>query len=258
MTIDQQTAQEEWIDRMQSNAVPKLCEDARFDNPRDLTDLFNGAANGWREGSEFRQLTNFGNEIGAAQAILETLQSSDKLFYEPPLANTNQSIDFLVLKPSGAKIWMDMKTVSPTWDDGDSGWERFERIAGDFPQHATLIVDRDFGGAGLSGQLIKSRWSFIKRTLELERKVALLSDVERGGVRLLFCSNGSWQEDDLEDFADFYRTGHFRPDDPLSNATRRYIEDEGVEFLRNLDGFSYISRSHESDSYDEFTFHVHG
>jgi bifunctional non-homologous end joining protein LigD len=36
---------------------------------------------------------------------------------------------------------------------------------------------------------------------------------QRGPVRLLLCSDGAWDGDDLEDFADSYCTGKFRADE---------------------------------------------
>jgi hypothetical protein len=55
---------------------------------------------------------------------------------------------------------------------------------------------------------------FIQRTIEVERKAALIPSNEMGRVWLLFCSDRfAWDCDELEDFADFYRTGRFRQDD---------------------------------------------
>jgi hypothetical protein len=101
-----------------------------------------------------------------------------------------------------------------------------------------------WSGAAIAGEEIKSRWSFVRRTEEVEQKVGLLADNERGPVRLLFCSNGAFRQDGLEDFADFYRAGEFREDDWARNAIARFMSDSGVTFSRSLAGFCFLERPH--------------
>lgn len=121
-----------------------------------------------------------------------------------------------------------MKTVAPQWQDDETGWQRFERIAAAFPDNAQMGVAREFGGAGIFGQSIKARWSFIRQTLELERKASLIPADVAGPVWLLLCSDRSaWHLDELEDFADFYRTGRFREDDWARNAIAEYMTERG-------------------------------
>jgi hypothetical protein len=52
-------------------------------------------------------------------------------------------------------------------------WRRFVQIAQDFPDNARLVVAEDMGGAAISGQGFKARFSLIQRTAELAAKVAL-------------------------------------------------------------------------------------
>jgi hypothetical protein len=135
--------------------------------------------------------------------------------------------------------------VAPHWDDSDASWQRLCEIADEFPENAKLVVDRQFAGAALGGQFVKARWSFVQRTVELEAKIALLTDAEQGPVQLLFCSEGAWHEDDLEDFADFYRTGEFRADDWAQNAIARYMAERGLCFTRLISGFCFLERRHD-------------
>ena len=107
------------------------------------------------------------------------------------------------------------------------------------------MINRDFCGAAIGGQKLNARWTFVQRTIEVEVKAALLTVEERGPVRLLFCSAGEWREDDLEDFADFYRTGNFREDDWAQNAVARYMAERGLSFTRVLSGFCYLERRHD-------------
>jgi hypothetical protein len=121
-----------------------------------------------------------------------------------------------------------------------------------------MIVNRELGGAGVFGQAIKARWSFIGQTLELERKAALIPADVAGPMWLLLCSDRSaWHLDELEDFTDFYRTGQFREDDWACNAIVQYMQERGQAFSRCLSGFHYLGRRHdETDA--EFQLGVRG
>jgi hypothetical protein len=151
-----------------------------------------------------------------------------------------------------------MKTVAPGWQDDDAAWERIQHITAELPANAHLIVQREYAGAALGSQMIKARWSFIQQAVELEARIARLTDIERGPVRLLLCSEGAWHRDDLEDFADFYRTGKFRADDWAQNAIARYIAERGVTFDRSIAGFCYLERWHDETCARKFTIDVKG
>jgi hypothetical protein len=181
-----------------------------------------------------------------------------QIAYEPRLALTKKTIDFRLTFASGARCWIDVKTVAPRWMNDDASWQRFERFAQDFPDNARLVVDRELGGAAISGQEIKARWSFIRWTREAEAKEALLAPDEKAPVRLLLCSNGPMRKDGLEDFADFYRTGCFRPDDWMRNAVARHLKEENIVFSRTLVGFSYLYFRWEAATIDDFEIDVRG
>jgi hypothetical protein len=150
---------------------------------------------------------------------------------------------FLVIGEQSHRAWIDVKTVAPQWQDDDEAWQRFLDIAAEFPSNARLGVRRDFCGAAISGQAIKARWTSIRRTIEVEQKAALISPAEKGRVWLLFCSDsGAWHPDELEDFADFYRTGKFRDEDWSRNAIARYMKEEKLAFARTLEEFHYLRR----------------
>jgi hypothetical protein len=184
-------------------------------------------------------------------------QDITELAYEPRLAQTKKAIDFH-LTASGNRCWIDAKTIAPQWMDDDSSWQRFEDFASDFPDNARLIVARQFGGAAIWRQEINARWSFIRWTREAEAKEALLTPDEKAPVRLLLCSNGPMHKDGLEDFADFYRTGCFRPDDWTRNAVARYLKDKSIVFSRTLVGFSYLYFRWEAARIEDFEMDVRG
>jgi hypothetical protein len=249
---------ESWIRRIEGELLPRLRADSRFPDAEKLIGRFTGHVASWRGGGAVRTLTEDANELAAAAAILALDRSPMVLRYEPPLSQTRRTIDFMIAWPDGNRSWIDVKTVAPAWTDDDPSWQRFERIAADFPDNSSLIVDRAWCGAAIAGQEIKARWSFIRRTVEAEEKVALLSDSERGSVRLLLCSNGGFHKDGLEDFADFYRNGRFREDDWSRNAVARYMQDERIAFTRSLAGFCFLERVWDAAAASELAIDVRG
>jgi hypothetical protein len=258
MIIDWQLSKEAWISAFRAGAVADMLADTRFVDRAQLLRRFDASVKRWREGAEFRSVINDANEIAAAALLLRDLRANDRLFYEPRLTGTPKSLDFCVQWADGGRSWVDVKTVAPRWQDDEAAWERFRQIAESFPANTQLIVARQFGGAGLSGQYIKARWSFVQRCVELEAKIALLTSAEHGPVRLLFCSEGAWHEDDLEDFADFYHTGQFRPDDWGQNAIAQYMDERGITFAHTIAGFCYLERRHDEARARKLTIDVRG
>lgn len=253
MIIDWQASKEEWIDNVRSTLIPRLRADRRLVGSDSLQRHFDTSVEYWRQNGDFRAVINDGNELCAAAAILGCIHAEDLLLYEPRLAATRKSIDFCVVLADGTRAWIDMKTVAPKRQDDKAAWERLCKIAQDFPPTATLIA-----GAAIGSQLLKARWSFVQRAAELEAKIALLTEGERGPVRLLFCSEGAWQEDDLEDFADFYRSGAFRPDDWAQNAVARYMAEKNLTFDGSIAGFCYLERRHDEVGARRFTIDAKG
>jgi hypothetical protein len=233
---------EPWIAEVEKQLFPVLRGDARLKDAETLIGRFTSDVQRWRTGGQVRALVEDANELAAAAAVLKLDNRDVSIFYEPRLVNTPKTIDFLLRWPDGTRSWVDVKTVAPGWTDDDASWARFKKIAAEFPENSNLIVSRTWAGAAISGQEIKARWSFIQRAVEVEQKIALLSDDERGPVRLLLCSNGAFHKDGLEDFADFYMRGRFREDDWSRNAVARYMQDENITFARTLAGFCFLER----------------
>jgi len=258
MVIDWKAAKEEWIAKVRAELLPRLAKDSRFSDANAMAQRFEAAVSRWRKSNDFRPVINDANELCAAVEVLNDLRPTDRLLYEPRLSATPKTIDFGVEWADGGRSWIDMKTVAPGWQDDDAAWDRIQQITAALPANAHLIVHRDHAGAALGGQMIKARWSFIQRAVELEAKIALLTDAERGPVRLLLCSEGAWHRDDLEDFADFYRTGNFRADDWAQNAIARYVAERGVTFDRSIAGFCYLERRHDEVGARTFTIDVKG
>ncbi|WP_156427442.1 hypothetical protein [Novosphingobium sp. Fuku2-ISO-50] len=249
---------EPWIAAIEQQVFPVLRADPRLKDADKLIARFSGNVTRWRAGGEFRPIVEDANELAAAVELLRLDASDVVIRYEPKLMNTAKSIDFSLEWPDGTRSWVDVKTVAPQWIDDGASWQRFENLEAAFPNNARLIVSRDWAGAAISGQEIKARWSFIKRTVEVEQKVGLLDASERGPVRLLFCSNGTFHKDGLEDFADFYKSRRFREDDWSGNAVTRYMADEGIVFTRSLAGFCFLERPWDAVFASELAVDVRG
>ena len=246
------------VEKVRNDLIPLIRDNGKFLGREKLVARFEDQVARWQTNEDFAQILETINEIAAAVAILNSTEDIIELAYEPRLSQTSQTIDFRISFASGRRCWIDVKTVSPRWLDDDASWQRFERLAADFPANARLVVDRSLAGAAISGQEIKARWTFIRRTQEVEAKEALLSPDEKAPVCLLLCSNGAVRKDGLEDFADFYRTGCFRPDDWSRNAVARYLTDENIVFNRTLAGFSFLFFRWETATIEAFEIDVRG
>lgn len=250
LEIDWEASKVAWIDEVRRLLMQRLSADTRFPDATKLTQRFETEVSAWRnrhtaEGA-FRSVINIGNELAAAAAVLDQFGDLTLLRYEPRMKGTAQTLDFCLHDADGHRVWVDVKTVAPQWLDDDEGWQRFQTLAADFPRNARFGVQRAFGGAGIFGQAIKARWSFVTRTIEVEQKAALIPAEDAGPVWLMFCSDRfAWHPDDLEDFADFYRAGRFRDDDWASNAIARYLSDNNLSMARSLAGFHYLGRRHD-------------
>ena len=82
-----------------------------------------------------------------------------------------------------------------------------------------------------------TRWLSNGRSLTLPKTSGVT-------VRMVFCGDGiRWRCDQLEDFADFYRTGIFRSDDPLRTLQAHYLTNKGLVVQRTADGLCHLQRS---------------
>jgi len=257
--IDWQTMKKKWIDDVKNTLLPKLSRDSRFINSIQLINRFQSEIQVWEKTALFKPLIEIGNELASAEKLLDHLTANDTLTYEPPIIGTNKKIDFLINAASGAYEWIEVKTVAPQWVDDQAGWIRFTQIAQEAPENASFIARREWAGAAISGQAIKARWSFIQRAAEIEARAQSIPKNQSGPISLLFCSTGlAWAKDELEDFADFYRTGAFRADDWLSNATKRYMQDQSLTFDRSIAGFHFLGRKHDEVSANDFSRNISG
>ncbi len=255
---DWEAWREAWIHDVETQLMPRLQADVRLVGSAALIGRFHHSVARWRRaGGDFRQVINDANELAAAAALRRRLGEGAKLIYELPLAATNRTMDFHIDAEQGRR-WVDMKTVAPKWKDDAESRERLAFYLRGTPPQAKLALDKDFVGGGIGGHLISARFTFVKRAIVLEGKLRLLTDAERAPTWLLLCSDGTWRLDDLEDFADFYHSGRFRPDDWSRAALAGYMEHERLNFERTIAGFCYLERRHEAVEARRFEIDVRG
>ncbi|WP_298215154.1 hypothetical protein [Acidocella sp.] len=109
---------------IEQQVFPALRADPRFQNAEKLTARFSAAVTRWRAGGQVRPIVEDANELAAAAALLRLDSSEAAIRYEPPLKNTDKSIDFGLEWPDGTRSWIDVKTVAPKWMDDDASWRR--------------------------------------------------------------------------------------------------------------------------------------
>lgn len=198
-------------------------------------------ASGW---GVFSAIDEAHNELCVAVAILETTSPAVlSVRYEEPLPGTAKSIDFTVELPDGIKCLVDVKTIAPATRDRGDQYARamMERW---LPPQTLITLQKEWLGGEIWHDKVAARSRMLEYTLELEGKVSEASLHGEGScVVLLLCSNGyHWHEDELEDFADFYRHRVHRADDPFAQMEKRHLKEKGIVLSGAVRAFAYLER----------------
>jgi hypothetical protein len=184
------------------------------------------------------------NELVVAGVLLKD-SSIVKLEYEPRLTGSEGRIDFRLGLDVGKDGHAEVKTVQPQTDDTDENWEKYEERRELFTPNANFIVQKEWMGVQLFGRSFSARAAFMRYTLEFEEKLHAVQATSPGGGCLIFCGNGiDWHPSQLEDFADFYRTGKHRPDDPFGTMEAHHMQENGITLRRNIHSFGCLIRGH--------------
>jgi hypothetical protein len=198
----------------------------------------------WCDGKvdHIREITSFVNEMVFAKLMLDDSNVSEAR-YESGLDGTDKTIDFVVtLVGSEAHIHFDLKTVQPTINDA---WDRYEKFTSKswFTPGTELVLNKELLGGEIAHDLFAPRQHFLDYTLELESKIRAMPEEKGNCFRLVFCGDGiRWRRDLLEDFADFYFSGQYRPDDPLGLMQSHNMAESKRTFDRSIQGFCYLGR----------------
>jgi hypothetical protein len=217
----------------------------RFRDGERLLCRFNEAVDAVLSGSSFRAVDEAHNELCVAKELLDnTKPRFSSLAYEPPLPGCARTIDFRAVASEGSTLHVDLKTIKP--EDKDR-WEQFEKAVKEdwFPENINLVLSKEWMGGEIWHWMFAARSRFLEYTLELESKIRESGLKGQANTHFALALCGAvvhWQEDWLEDFIHFYRTGRHRSDDPFANVEAHFIEDEKMIFDRTVTRFACMKR----------------
>lgn len=260
MPIDRELVKK-FLREVESEILPSISAGAtRLQGHQKLLANYQAACRAWhnRNVDHVQGITTAVNELCIARRILDD-KKVESASYEPQLEGTGKTIDFLVcLVGNDVRIFYDVKTIHP---EGLDKWDSYERAkdSGWFTPNTHLVLDKEGMGGQIYHEHLASRQKFIDYTLELEGKIQPLSNRDRTYFRLIFCGDGfQWRRDHLEDFTDFYFSGHCRSDDTLGAMQTHHMEKKGINFDRSIHGFCYFARKRPRTLVDAFQCDIRG
>jgi hypothetical protein len=191
-----------------------------------------------------QQVTERVNELVVARIILnDPAIPHGKVQYEPQIGAADRRIDFVVQDVLGENLYIEVKTVNPRTEDSDKNWEKYKKRRKMHTANTQYIVRKHQLGAEIHGNSFSARSKFMDYAREFETRLADAKEVQPGRGVLVFCGTGmAWDLSDLEDFADFYRTGRHLPDDLFSRMEAWALKEDGIELMRNIGSFGFVER----------------
>jgi hypothetical protein len=214
-----------------------------------------GGANLWRQFTDAvtsytRDKVTFGtvyeriNELAIADILLvDQSLLPCRIHYEPPIASDGRRIDFVVPNAAGGTLYIEVKTVRPTQGDTEQNWQRYEKRRKLHTANTDYLVAREYLGAEIYSDSFASRSKFMEYTRDFESRLADASRVQPGRGVLAFCGTEmEWNRSELEDFADFYRNGRHRQDDPFAAMEAASLRAVGEPLQRNIAAFCFLKR----------------
>jgi hypothetical protein len=205
-----------------------------------------------------RQITEKVNEMPVAKVLLVDQGITWPITYEPNLLPDGRKIDFVVDRGAD-NLYIEVKTVRPNTADTDAAWQKFIERKQHHPSNVNFIVEKDWMGGAIYGNVFASRSHFLDHTMDFETRLAAAQKIKPGHGILIFCGTGfAWHKSILEDFADFYVTSKHRGDDPFSRMEQHDIKKKKITLLRNVGHFGFLRRHIEKSEMEEFHFPVRG
>ena len=218
---------------------------SRLEGGAKLWRRYEEARDAYRRGvTAFRPVYERINEMAAAHVLLSdpTLDGAT-IAYETPIAADGSLIDFTVSWLDGRTLYVEVKTVKPRTEDSEASWADFEKRSAYHPDRGNYIVRKEWLGGKLYGDSFSARGSFMAYGRQFEERLAAANAVRPGEGVLLVCGTGfEWHLSELEDFADFYRSGTHRADDPFGKMEAHALAEQAIELRRNIGEFAYIER----------------
>lgn len=205
-----------------------------------------------------RQITEKVNELAVAKVLLDDETITWPIAYEPDLLPDGRKIDFVVDRGDD-NLYIEVKTVRPRTPNTEEAWQKFIARRAHHPGNVHFIVEKEWMGGAIYGNVFASRAHFLEYTMDFETRLAAAKAVKLGPGVLIFCGTGfAWHKSNLEDFADFYLTGVHRGDDAFALMEQHHIKQKKIKLLRNIDHFAFLRRNIEKPQKEEFHFPVRG
>ena len=199
-----------------------------------------------------RQISERINELAVAKLLIDDPTVTGSIMYEPDLLPDGRKIDF-VIDRGNDNLYIEVKTVRPRTADTDEASQKFLDRSKHHPENVNFMVEKEWMGGAIYGNVFSSRAHFLEYVLEFESRLAAAKSIKNGPGCLIFCGTGfAWHLSNLEDFADFYRTGVHRADDPFGPMEKHSIEKKQIELLRNVDHFAFLRRHLGVPAMEEF------
>jgi large subunit ribosomal protein L30 len=205
-----------------------------------------------------RQITERVNELAVAKVLLDDETITGPITYEPDFLPDGRKIDFVVDRGDD-NLYVEVKTVRPRIADTEEAWQKFIARREHHSANVNFIVEKEWMGGAIYGNVFASRAHFLDYTREFETRLAAAKAIKPGPGVLVFCGTGfAWHQSNLEDFADFYLTGAHRGDDAFALMEQHAIKQKKIKLLRNIDYFAYLRRHTEKPQKEEFHFPIRG
>jgi hypothetical protein len=236
---------EEHLAEVETFYLPLILGGSRLTGTAKLWGQYEDARDAYRRGAtDFLSVYERINEMASAHVLLADATLTDAtIAYETPIAADGSLIDFTVSWSDGRTLYVEVKTVHPRTKDTEVSWVNFERRSAHHPVQGDYIVHKKWLGGQLYGDAFSARSSFLDYSRQFEERLAAANAVRPGEGVLLVCGTGfRWHRDELEDFADFYRLGVHREDDPFATMEAHTLNRGLIELKRNIRDFGYIKR----------------
>jgi large subunit ribosomal protein L30 len=205
-----------------------------------------------------RQISERVNEMAVAKVLLDDKTINGTVTYEPDLLPDGRKIDFVVDRGLD-NLYVEVKTARPNTADTDEAWQKFLKRKQRHPDNVNFIVEKEWMGGAIYGNVFASRAHFLEYAMEFETRLAAAKAIKLGPGVLVFCGTGfAWHRSNLEDFADFYLDGVHRGDDAFAFMEQHHIAENGLKLLRNIDHFAWLRRHIEKPQLEEFHFPIRG
>jgi ribosomal protein L30 len=205
-----------------------------------------------------RQITEKVNEMAVAKVLVEDQTIAGPITYEPDFLPDSRKIDFVVDRGAD-NLYVEVKTVRPRTADTEATWEKYIGRKAHHPPNVQFVVEKDWIGGSIYGNVFGSRGHFLDYTREFEQRLAAAKAIKSGPGVLIFCGTGfAWHKSNLEDFSDFYLTGVHRDDDAFALMEQHNIKEKKIKLLRNIDHFGYLRRHIEVPKMEKFHFPIQG